>query len=252
MSDFRFPYTYRSRAESGAPTGPQGAGLGLSCHRPALDPFIEGIMKNHSALSGPLAVLILPKSVKDLLTFGKAVHDAMVDNPRFPSPNPPLDVFKASLNALDDAETKAAARTKGAVMERNTMKKQVANDLYHLRDYVQGVAEKTPSPEAAAAVITSAFMSIRKVPQRVMSALTVKNTGIPGQVVLAAKTVAPVATYYWEHSPDQETWTSVPETLNASTRVDGLPWAKVTYFRFRALTRAGKGEYSQVVSLLVQ
>jgi len=209
-------------------------------------------MKNHSALSGPLAVLILPKSVKDLLTFGKAVHDAMVNNARFPSPNPPLDVFKAHLNALDDAETKAAARTKGAVMERNAMAKQVCNDLNHLCDYVQGVAEKIPSPEAAAAVITSAFMSIRKVPQRVTSALSAKNTSFPGQVALAAKTVAPVATYFWEQSPDQETWTSVPETIKASTTVDGLPRAKVAYFRFRALTRAGKGNYSQVVSLLVQ
>jgi hypothetical protein len=71
-------------------------------------------------------------------------------------------------------------------------------------------------------------------------------------VALAAKTVAPVATYYWEHSPDQETWISVPETIKASTTVDGLSWAKVSYFRFRALTRAGKGDYSQVVSLLVQ
>jgi hypothetical protein len=209
-------------------------------------------MKTHSALSGPLAVLILPQSAKELLTFGKAVHDAMAGNARFPSPTPPLDVFKANLNAFDDAETKAAARTTGAVMERNALAKLVTNDLYHLRDYVQSVAEKIAIPEAAAAVITSAFMSIRKVPQRVMPALTAKNTGVPGQVALAAKTVASRATYYWEHSLDQETWTGVPETIQASTTVDGLPWAKLSYFRFRALTRAGKGEYSQVVSLLVQ
>jgi len=209
-------------------------------------------MKSNSALGGPLAVLLLPKPARKLLTFGKAVHDAMAGNASFSSPNPPLDVFKANLDALDDAETKAATRTKGAALERNAMKKQVTNDLYHLRDYVQGVAEKIPIPEAAAAVITSAFMRIRKVPQRIKPALTAKNTGVPGQVALAAKTVAQVATYYWEHSPDQVTWTSVPETIKASTTVDGLPWAKVSYFRFRALTRTGKGDYSQVVSLLVQ
>jgi hypothetical protein len=48
------------------------------------------------------------------------------------------------------------------------------------------------------------------------------------------------------------TWTPIPETLQANTKIDGLPWAKVAYFRFRTLTRAGKGDYSQVVSLLVQ
>ena len=209
-------------------------------------------MKTISALSGPVAVLILPKSAKDLLTFGKAVHDAMADNASFPSPTPPLDVFKANLNALDDAETKAAARTKGAAMARDAIKKQVINDLHHLRDYVQGVAEKIPLPEAAAAVITSAFMNIRKTPQRVTPALSAKNTGVPGQVALAAKAVAKEASYYWEYSPDQATWTSVPETIKASTTIDGLPWAKISYFRFRALTRVGKGDYSPVVSLLVQ
>jgi hypothetical protein len=209
-------------------------------------------MKSNSALSGPLAVLLLPKRVKDLLTFGKAVHDAMAGNANFPSPNPPLDVFKANLGSLDDAETKVATRTKGAVTARDAMKKQVINDLFHLCDYVQGVAEKTPLPEAAAAVITSAFMRIKRVPERVTPPLTAKNTGVPGRVALAAKPVAPVASYYWEQSLDQVTWTPIPETLQASTTVDGLPWAQVSYFRFRALTRAGKGDYSQVVSLLVQ
>ena len=95
-------------------------------------------------------------------------------------------------------------------------------------------------------------MSIRKIPRRVIPALTAKNTGVPGQVALAARTVAAVASYSWEHSPDQVTWTRVPETIQASTTVNGLPWAKVSYFRFRALTRAGKGDYSQVISLLIQ
>ncbi len=209
-------------------------------------------MKSNTAMSGPMAVLFLPRSAKDLLTVGKAVHDAMANNPSFPSPNPPLNVFKAKLNALDEAETKAAARTRGAATARDAFKKEVVNDLYHLRDYVQGVAEKIPLPETAAAVITSAFMRVKKVPQRVVPPLTAKNTGVPGQVALAAKTVAPVASYYWEYSFDQESWTPVPETLKASTTIDGLPWAKVSYFRFRALTRTGKGDYSPVVSLLVQ
>jgi hypothetical protein len=209
-------------------------------------------MKSNTALSGPMAVLSLPKSPKELLTVGKAVHDAMANNPSFPSPNPPLNVFKAKLTALDEAETKAAARTWGAAMARDAIKKEVVNDLYHLRDYVQGVAEKIPLPETAAAVITSAFMRVKKVPQRVFPPLTAKNTGVPGQVALAARTVAPVASYHWEYSPDQMSWTPVPETLKASTTIDGLPWARVSYFRFRALTRTGKGDYSPVVSLLVQ
>ena len=209
-------------------------------------------MKKKTSLSGPLAVLMLPKSTKELITFGKAVHDAMDGNPNFPSPNPPLSVFRANLAALDDAETKAAGRGVGAVAARDAAKRQVVNDLYHLCDYVQGVVETIPLPEAAAAVISSAFMKVRKAPQRVTPEFSAKSTGVSGQVALAARPVAPFASYYWEHSLDQETWTPVPETLQARTTIDGLPWAKVAYFRFRALTRTGKGDYSQVVSLLVQ
>ena len=80
-------------------------------------------MKSNTALSGPMAVLFLPKSAKELLTVGKAVHDAMANNPSFPSPNPPLNVFKAKLTALDEAETKAAARTWGAAMARDAIKR---------------------------------------------------------------------------------------------------------------------------------
>jgi hypothetical protein len=107
-------------------------------------------MKKNTALSGPLAVLMLPRSTKELLTFGKAVHDAMDGNPNFPSPNPPLSVFRANLTSLDDAETKAAGRGNGAVEARDALKRLVINDMYHLCDYVQGVAEKIPLPGRAA------------------------------------------------------------------------------------------------------
>lgn len=209
-------------------------------------------MSSHSSSNGPIAILKLPKTPKALLTFAKAVHSAMAGNPDFPSPTPPLDAFEVHIIALDDAETRAATRANGAAVARDAVKRQVMNDLSHLRDYVQGVAETSPSPSAAAAVITGAFMSVRRVPQRVMPELAAKNTGVSGQIALAAKPVAPVAAYFWEHSPDQVNWTALPQTIKASTTIDGLPWAKVAYFRYRALTRAGNGDYSQVVSLLVQ
>ncbi|HZF56206.1 MAG TPA: fibronectin type III domain-containing protein, partial [Polyangiaceae bacterium] len=69
--------------------------------------------------------------------------------------------------------------------------------------------------------------------------------------MLAAKSVAPRAIYYWEHSLDQETWTSLPQTMLTRTEVSGLQAACIYSFRFRAFTRAGWQDYSQVVSLLV-
>jgi hypothetical protein len=69
--------------------------------------------------------------------------------------------------------------------------------------------------------------------------------------MLAAKAVAPKAMYYWEHSLDQETWTSLPQTMLTRTEVSGLKAAQFYSFRFRTFTRAGWQDYSQVVSLLV-
>lgn len=204
-------------------------------------------MNSKSALSGPLAVLILPRSPKDLIAYGMAVHDSMANNPLFPNPEPSLDVVKNNIDALVEAQTKATTKAVGAAAARDAKMKQVSQDLYHLCDYVQKIAEDAPDAATGCAVIKSAFMSVKKVPTRTKPELSAKSTGIPGQVVLTAKSVARTATYYWEHSPDQATWTSVPETMKASATVVDLPVAQTRYFRFRALTRAGKGDYSPVV-----
>jgi hypothetical protein len=84
-----------------------------------------------------------------------------------------------------------------------------------------------------------------------IAALEVRNNGTSGTVILRAKAVARPATYYWEHSLDQTTWTRAPETMKATTTIAGLQAAHTYAFRFRALTTGGPREYSQVVSLLV-
>jgi spore coat protein U-like protein len=63
--------------------------------------------------------------------------------------------------------------------------------------------------------------------------------------------VARSAVYLWDYSLDLKTWTSVPQTMKASTTIAGLTMGQVYYFRFHAQTRKGVGNYSQVVSLLV-
>jgi hypothetical protein len=201
--------------------------------------------------SGPMAVLNPPRHNPSLIIFAKAVHDALLGNATFPNPNPTLVVFAADIAAYEDAETKAAGRGKGAATVRNAMRTKVKADLHHLRDYVQSIVEVQASPADATAVIESAFMSVKKASRRAKPELNAKSTGLSGTVALDAKAVAAHATYYWEYSLDQKTWMSVPETLKASTVISGLASAQTYYFRFRALTRGGPRDYSQVVSLLV-
>jgi hypothetical protein len=211
---------------------------------------LEAFMSTNNEITSPVAVLMLPELNKPLLTYSRAVHKALLNNPAFPSPNPPLSVFAADIEAFEDAETKVATRTKGAASFRDAKKKRVKEDLFHIRDYVQCVVE-TSCPADATALIESAFMNVKKPRKRVYAEVSAKNGDVSGKVMLAAKAVAPKAVYHWEHSMDQETWTPLPETMLARTEVSGLKSAQTYYFRFRAFTRAGWQDYSQVVSLLV-
>ena len=208
-------------------------------------------MSTNIESTGPVAILKLPEQNKPLLTFARAVHSALLSNPAFPSPNPSLDVFAEDIAAFEDAETKAATRAKGSASFRDAKKKKVKEDLFHLRDYVQSVAETIASPAAAAALIESAFMSVRRSSKRSFADVSAKNADVAGKVVLNARAVAPVAMYSWEHSIDRSTWTPLPQALKTRVEVSDLKSAQTYYFRFRALTREGWQDYSQVVSLLV-
>ena len=208
-------------------------------------------MSSSNESTGPVAALMFPPLDKALIMFARGVHAAMLDNPAFPNPNPPLPVFAADIAAFEDAETKAGTRAKGAASFRDAKKRTVKNGLFHLRDYVQSVVETNTSPVEAAALIKSAFMSVRKVSTRSFPAISAKNGDVSGKVILVARAVAPVATYSWEYSLDQSTWTPVPDTMKCRTEVSGLTFARVYYFRFSAFTRAGRGDHSQIVSLLI-
>jgi hypothetical protein len=199
----------------------------------------------------PVAILRLPRLNKPFITFAKAVHDHLKDNPSFPTPRPSLGVFAAYITAFEEAETKAATRAKGAAEVRDAKRLKVKEDLLHLRDYVQSVVEAQATIRDGASLIESAFMSVRQSSKRSRAELSAKNAEVSGSVVLDAKAVARTAAYYWQYSLDQQTWISVPDTLQARTVITGLTAAKTYYFRFRALTRTGETDFSQVVSLLV-
>jgi hypothetical protein len=202
-------------------------------------------------LNGPVPVLRLPASDKDLLTFGFGVYNAFQGNVDLPNPNPIMAVFKANLVAFQDAATKAVLKTKGTVTLRKAKRRKVESDLKRLKDYVQSVVELQTDAAAAAAIIENVLMSVRKTGKRSRPELQVRNTGVSGTVAADAAKVAAVAVYYWEYSLNQTDWTIVPETLQASTVITGLTPGQTYYFRFRALTRKERKDYSQVVRLMV-
>ena len=198
-----------------------------------------------------IAVLKLSPKVRSVITFAQQVHTAMTNNSSFPNPTPSLATFEADISALSTAEAAVLSRTKGAVEARNVKLEVVRTDLENLKAYVQTVAAGV-SPSNAEALIESAGMAVRKAALHDKAELAAKQGSVSGTVNLAAKAPSKKATYFWQYSTDQKTWTSLPVTMKAKTGLSGLTSATTYSFRFQALTATGLGDWSQIVSLLVK
>ena len=199
---------------------------------------------------GPTGVLKVSKQKKALSPYGRHVVTCMTGNAKVPNPSPALPAITAACKALDISQA-AMPGNKATTTQRDADYLALLLLLHHELDYVNGVAEQQTSPADAEAVITGSGFSVRKGFTRNKDTLAAKYGLASGDVKLVARAVAPDASYYWQWSTDQQTWVSLPETKKASTTVTGLTPATTYYFRFRALTRKGMSDWSQIVSLLV-
>ena len=199
---------------------------------------------------GPSGVLNVAPQKKALSPYGRHVVTCMTGNNKVPNPNPPLSAITAACAALDVSQA-AMPGNKAATDRRDADWLALLLLLHHELDYVNSEAEQQTTPAEAAAVITGSGFSIRKGYTRNKDTLAAKYGLASGEVKLDAKAVARDASYYWQWSTDMKNWVSLPETKKASTTVTGLTPATTCYFRFRALTRKGMSDWSQVISLLV-
>ncbi len=94
-------------------------------------------------------------------------------------------------------------------------------------------------------------MSLRKAAARHKQDLAVKQT-ISGAVHVIAKATKGAKAYDWQLSTDGgKTWQSAPSTTKSSTIIAGLVLATIVSFRHRALTTAGAGDWSAIVTAVV-
>ena len=196
--------------------------------------------------------LTLPRVVQALLALAKAVAAAFAANPKlFTAPVPSLLVFNSDIAALDAAETATQTRAPGSVEARDAKRTVVEEDLRKLRAYVQQVAD---ADEANAAMIAKeAGMGVAKVRSSGKQNLTAKPSKKgSGAVDVVAKAPAGRASHEWEVSTDGgKTFTAAPSTLQAKTTLIGLTPGQIVLVRHRAVTKAGSGDWSQTVSVVV-
>jgi hypothetical protein len=198
-----------------------------------------------------VAVLNLPKIVAAIITYAQSIIAAMTGNTRFPSPSPTLAVVSAAIAALQQSESSALARTKGAVTARNDRKAARVALLQQLRTYVQTVADA--DAENSAAIIQSAGFAVKKTPVRKPRVFDAVQGAVSGAVKLVTRSAGPRSAYDWQYSTDGgKTWMLLPSTVQAKTTVTGLAAGTTVQFRFRAVTKSGESDWSQPVSLLVK
>ena len=197
-----------------------------------------------------LAVLDLPKRINVLITYASGVVAGMTGNPSFPTPSPALATVTAAIADLQNAETAALARTKGAAATRNAKRAVLVTLPQSLRSSVQSIADQ--NAENAPAIIQSAGIGVKKTPARnprVFAALAGANSGT---VKIVAPSAGQRASYDWQSSPDGKTWTDLGTTLQAKTTLTGQTDGTVLQFRYRAVVKAGAGDWSTPVTLTVK
>lgn len=187
----------------------------------------------------------------DLIAYATGVVHAMTNNPAFPAPVPALAAISAAVSDLRAAETVALTRVIGAVMARDDKRAVLVSLLQQLRGYVQARADATP--ENGGTIIQSAGFPVRKTVVRATRVFAVNTGPLTGTVTATTTIAARRASYEWQYSADMgKTWVNAPVTLRSKTTITGLPVGTVVQFRSRAVTKAGEGDWTQVIVVLVK
>jgi hypothetical protein len=198
-----------------------------------------------------IAALKLPSSAAALVAYATGVVKSMTGNPLFPAPVPALTTVTQAITDLQSAETAAQSRIKGAATTRNEKRTALVAILQQLRASIQAVADA--NVENGASIIESAGVAVKKTPVHTPRVFAAEPGAVSGTAKLITKSSGARAGYEWQYSLDGgKTWVGAPVTLQAKTTVAGLTPGATVQFRYRPVTKAGEGDWSQTVVLLVK
>jgi len=197
-----------------------------------------------------LAVLDLPKRINVLITFASGVVKGMTGNAYFSSPMPALATVSAATTDLQNAETAALARTKGAAATRNAKRAVLVTLLQQLRMYVQSIADG--NAENGPAIIQSAAMTVKKTVTHHARVFTALPGAVSGTVKIVGPSAGRRVAYDWQYSTDGKTWIDLASTLQAKTTMTGQIPGTVLQFRYRSVTKTGAGDWGSPVSYTVK
>jgi hypothetical protein len=214
-------------------------------------PRITPITSTTKINSRPIVALKLPRSATALVSLANVILQKMTNNPSFPKPTPTLAVIQTAVTTLQTAETAARGGTKGMATARDEQRAPLVLLLQQLGSFIQTTADA--SGDSAASIIESAGVSVRKTSTRQARVFAARQGAVSGEAMLVAPSAGASSSYEWMYSLDGgKTWVLAAPTFQARTSITGLPTATVVELKYRAVTRAGAGDWSAVVTLVVR
>jgi hypothetical protein len=193
----------------------------------------------------------MPRPVPALIPFAQNVVQSMTGNAHFPTPTTPLADVSAAIAALQTAQMAVMSGLKGTVAARNDKKASLVTLMGELRSYVQKTADA--DPENAAAIIQSSGFALRKTAVHLPRVFAAKAGAVSGSVEVTAPVAARRSSYEWQYSVDGgKTWIEAPPSLGSKTTIVGLPVAVSVQLRSRAVTKAGPGDWTQPLAIVVK
>jgi hypothetical protein len=196
-----------------------------------------------------LAVLKLPPGATEFIERTSIILQRLGPNPYFPNPTPTMAILQADLTALRNAQS-LKGNGKAATKARNVAMKTMKRDLQQLLSYVQGVCDANPLE--AAAILASIAMYAKAFSAHDVPDLQVRQGPVTGSAVGRVKSRGPRATYWWQTSTDQKSWSTGAPTRKATESFANLTPGTTYYFRYQVLTAAGMSDWSQIISFMVK
>lgn len=151
---------------------------------------------------------------------------------------------------FDKLEALATGGAKPTSVEVQKQMKVCMGQAALLRSIVQQVADGDMAN--AALIIAAASMGSKKRPGPRPKADIAADWGeLSGQVLLSAMGY-PHASYRWQMSTDQASWTDIRITTQCKTDVHGLTAGTKYWFRVQVITSHGARDFTDPVPLLVK
>jgi hypothetical protein len=189
-----------------------------------------------------------------ILQLGRAVYAAMTKYPSyFPTALLTLAQFGADIDALARAESKALNRTQVAYSDRDAALVRVIVDLDFIRAWVQWLADNESDPAAAVVIAEQAGMTTIGRRASVPKGLRLKKSKkrVHGIDAFVTRNAAR-DTYHWAYSIDGgRTWIDALPTSQARATFGPFTPGMTVAIRYRAVTTAGVGNWSDPVSIIV-